>query len=166
MLSFVNWVIVARMDESEVLDSQLRFNRNVMIAACTLALLSTLLALWLARLFLSPIKALLGGIERLRNGERDVVVASKTRDEFHDLVGAFNGMAARIRERDDVIEGKSKAYEQLLGRMFPASVAERLRPYYRPTSLPEDMSIRWIPAQAGQESGMGLGIQRSVNGER
>jgi class 3 adenylate cyclase len=123
----LNWVIVARMDENEVLAAQVRFNRNVLIAACALALLATLAALWLARVLLGPMSALLSGIERLRAGDRNVVVASRTRDEFDDLVVAFNGMARSIKERDEVIEGKSRAHEQLLRRIFPEAVAERMK---------------------------------------
>lgn len=123
----LNWAIVTRIDQNEVLASQINFNRNVMIAACTLALLGTLAALWLAGLFLRPVNALLSGIERLKKGDRDVKVVSRSRDEFNDLVVAFNGMVATIKERDDVIEGKSRAYEQLLNRIFPEAVALRMR---------------------------------------
>lgn len=123
----LNWAIVARIDQREVFASQTDFTRKVIIAACTLALFGTLAALWLAGLFLRPVTALLKGIERLKNGERDVVVESKSGDEFSELVDAFNGMATTIRERDDVIEGKTRAYEQLLKRIFPETVAYRLK---------------------------------------
>ena len=123
----IEWVVTARMDENEVLASQIRFNRNVMIVACTIALLATLGALWMAGMFLRPVNALLGGIERLRNGERGVKISLRSNDEFNDLVGAFNGMSETIRERDEVIEGKSRAYEKLLRRIFPDVVADRMR---------------------------------------
>lgn len=123
----LNWVVVARMDEKEVLASQIRFNRNVMIAACSIALLITFAALGLAGLFLRPVKALLSGIERLRKGERGVEIKSRSRDEFNDLVTAFNGMSEAIKSRDEVIDGKTRAYEQLLRRIFPDVVADRMR---------------------------------------
>jgi class 3 adenylate cyclase len=123
----LNWIVVARMDEDEVLAAQKQFNRNVMIVACVIALLVTLIALWLAGAFLRPVTALLDGVERIRNGERKVVVQARSHDEFGDLVGAFNDMSETIRARDEVIEGKSKAYEQLLHRIFPNAVAERMR---------------------------------------
>jgi class 3 adenylate cyclase len=123
----LKWAIAARMDEKEVLASQIDFNRSVMIVACTIALLVTLAALLFAALFLRPVNALLKGIERLRGGERGVTVDIRTRDEFNELVTAFNGMSETIRDRDAVIEGKTAAYEQLLKRIFPEVVADRMK---------------------------------------
>lgn len=123
----VSWAILTRMNEDEVLASQLRFNRTVLTVGCTLALLTTLLALGLARYFMKPVNALLGGIERLRKGDRKVSIAVTSRDEFGEVVGAFNAMAADIQARDEVIEGKNKAYTQLLKRIFPETVADRMR---------------------------------------
>ena len=123
----LNWAMAARMDEKEVLASQIDFNRSVMIVACTIALLVTLAALLFAALFLRPVNALLKGIERLRSGERGVTVDIRTRDEFNELVIAFNSMSETIRDRDAVIEGKTAAYEQLLKRIFPEVVADRMK---------------------------------------
>ncbi len=52
---------------------------------------------------------------------------SHSRDEFNELVTAFNAMSTTIKQRDDVIEGKSRAHEQLLKRIFPEAVADRMR---------------------------------------
>lgn len=123
----LKWVIIARMDENEVLASQIRFNRNVMIAACILALLATLASLWLARRFLEPVHALLAGIGRLKAGERGVAIATNARDEFGDLAKSFNEMSADLKRRDEVIEGKSRAYERLLRQIFPDAVADRMK---------------------------------------
>lgn len=123
----LNWILIARMEESEVLASQYQFSRTVLAVACGLALLSTLAALWLARSFLKPVTALLGGIERLSKGERGVIIPQSSRDEFGELVRAFNSMVTDIRSRDDVIESKNKAYSQLLRRIFPDAVADRLK---------------------------------------
>ncbi len=83
-------------------------------------------ALWFAGIFLRPVRALIDGVERIRGGERNVVVQNRSRDEFGDLVGAFNEMSETIRERDELIESKTQAYEQLLRRIFPDAVADRM----------------------------------------
>ncbi len=123
----LNWVILSRMDESEVLKSQIEFNRTVMTVACLLALLASIAGLLLARHFLKPITALLGGIEGLRKGDASVQLEQTSRDEFGTLTGAFNTMAREIKSRDNIIQSKSKAYETLLRRIFPDTVAERLQ---------------------------------------
>jgi len=48
---------------------------------------------------LLPLRALQDGVARLGRGELDVAVETRARDEFGALTAAFNGMAARIRER-------------------------------------------------------------------
>jgi class 3 adenylate cyclase len=123
----LNWVIISRMDESEVLKSQIEFNRTVMTVACLLALFASIAGLLLARYFLKPITALLGGIESLRKGDATVQLEQTSRDEFGTLTGAFNSMAREIKSRDEIIQSKSKAYETLLRRIFPDTVAERLQ---------------------------------------
>jgi class 3 adenylate cyclase len=123
----VKWAILTRIDENEVLASQKAFNRTVLTVACLLALISTLAALVLARNFLKPVTALLDGIERLRRGEREVNVSQASHDEFGELVGAFNSMAGDIKARDAVIEGKNRAYAQLLKRIFPETIADRMK---------------------------------------
>ncbi len=123
----VKWSIVAKLDEDEALQSQREFGRKVMLAASAIVLATTLLALWLASRFLRPVTALIEGIDRLRRGETQVSIENQSHDEFGTLTGAFNSMAADIRDRDKVIEGKSRAYEALLKRIFPDAVAERLK---------------------------------------
>ncbi len=123
----VKWSVVAKLDEDEALQPQREFGRKVMLAASAIVLATTLLALWLASRFLRPVTALIEGIDRLRRGETQVSIENRSHDEFGTLTDAFNSMAADIRDRDKVIEGKSRAYEALLKRIFPDAVAERLK---------------------------------------
>jgi class 3 adenylate cyclase len=123
----LTWVLVARINESEILAPQNDFRRKVMIAASTLTLGSILLSMLLARFFLKPVNALLDGIRRLTSGSGAVTVAKTSNDEFGRLTDSFNQMAEQIRRRDEVISAKSTAYEQLLKRIFPDLVAERMR---------------------------------------
>ncbi len=123
----LKWVMLTQMDEREALAAQTAFSRTVLTVACLMGLLSTLLSLWLARSFLRPVTILLDGIDRLRKGERNVTIADDTHDEFGDLAKAFNGMAADLKSRDEVIESKNQAYSQLLKRIFPDTVANRMR---------------------------------------
>jgi class 3 adenylate cyclase len=123
----LEWVLIARMQESEILATQIQFNRKVIIAATIITLLTTLAALWLGRQFLQPVQSLLKGFDRLRKGDRSVVVEVTSRDEFADLTHAFNGMTADLKRRNEVIEDKSRAYEQLLKQIFPDAVADRLK---------------------------------------
>jgi signal transduction histidine kinase len=57
-----------------------------------------LLAYLVLRRSLRPLRALHEGVTRLSEGELDVVVPSRTRDEFGALAEAFNQMVRRISE--------------------------------------------------------------------
>ena len=57
-----------------------------------------LLAYLVLRRSLRPLRALHEGVTRLSEGELDVAVPSRTRDEFGALAGAFNQMVGRISE--------------------------------------------------------------------
>jgi len=68
-----------------------------------LLLLTLMVAVFLAaHLVLSralrPLRALQEGVQRLSAGDLDVVLENRTRDEFGALTGAFNRMAARVKE--------------------------------------------------------------------
>lgn len=70
---------------------------------------------------LRPLKTLRGGVERLREGELDVVLPASTRDEFGALTEAFNAMARRVREmvaaRDRLLLDVSHELRSPLTRM-------------------------------------------------
>jgi signal transduction histidine kinase len=80
-----------------------------------------LLAYLVLRRSLRPLRALHDGVARLGEGELDVEVPSRTRDEFGVLAGAFNRMVQRIREmlraRDQLLLDVSHELRSPLTRM-------------------------------------------------
>jgi signal transduction histidine kinase len=70
---------------------------------------------------LRPLRALHDGVARLSEGELDVVVPSRTRDEFGALAAAFNQMVRRISEmihaRDQLLLDVSHELRSPLTRM-------------------------------------------------
>jgi class 3 adenylate cyclase len=119
--------LLAQVNETEILAPQIRFQRNMMILACTLALLTTLAAMLLANRFLRPVNQLIDGIARMRSGATDVQLRERSDDEFGRLTQNFNAMSAAIRDRDQIIVDKSVAHDAFLRRMFPNNVVDRLR---------------------------------------
>ncbi|MGI9407477.1 MAG: adenylate/guanylate cyclase domain-containing protein, partial [Hyphomicrobiaceae bacterium] len=123
----MRWVLLAEIDEAEALKPQQEFQRLLTIVACGLTLLVTLGSLLLSNFFLKPLNALIDGIGQLREGKTDVHIEKTSGDEFGQLTEAFNAMSSEIRTRDETIEGKSRAYETLLKRIFPDAIADKLR---------------------------------------
>jgi len=73
------------------------------------------------RLALRPLRSLREGVARLSEGQLDVVVPSRTRDEFGVLADAFNQMVRRIRDmvrsRDQLLLDVSHELRSPLTRM-------------------------------------------------
>ena len=81
----LRWAIAAEMDVSEAFAPIGTFQRQVVIGATLIIIVVTLIAMWLARLFVKPIDRLIGSTQKLDSGDGERIVASGTRDEFNDL---------------------------------------------------------------------------------
>ena len=123
----LSWNLVAQIDQDEILEPQYRFQRNLMILACALALATTLAAMGLASRFLKPVETLIDGLGRMRQGATDVSLIKTSDDEFGKLTDSFNGMYQTIRDKDRIIAEKSKAHDALLGQLFLPAIADRLK---------------------------------------
>ncbi len=70
---------------------------------------------------LQPLRSLYGGVVRLSEGDLDVVLPKKTRDEFGALTDGFNEMARRVKEmvraRDQLLLDVSHELRSPLTRM-------------------------------------------------
>ena len=123
----LNWVLSAHITSAEIFAPLEQLKRTMMIVACGLTLLSSLLAMFMASRFIRPINNLMQGIDAIKAGRSSTRVAKDGDDEFGRLSDSFNTMATSIQERDDIIAGKNKAYAGLLSRVFPEIVADRMR---------------------------------------
>lgn len=70
---------------------------------------------------LRPLRALQEGVQRIAAGDLDVALENRTRDEFGALTGAFNTMAARVKEmvkaRDQLLTDVSHELRSPLTRL-------------------------------------------------
>ncbi|HEY2290099.1 MAG TPA: HAMP domain-containing sensor histidine kinase [Thermoanaerobaculia bacterium] len=108
----IAWPSVQRLHTAH---NRLLWLLHVMMAGIILAAYLTL------RHSLRPLRALHDGVARLSEGELDVVVPSRTRDEFGALAAAFNQMVRRISEmiraRDQLLLDVSHELRSPLTRM-------------------------------------------------
>jgi signal transduction histidine kinase len=95
------------------------------------------------RRLLGPLRSLGAGVERLSEGQLDVVVPKRTRDEFGVLTDAFNKMVRRVRDmvgaRDQLLLDVSHELRSPLTRM---KVALEL--------LPQTEGTRRMAADVGE----------------
>ena len=75
-----------------------RATRLMVILAVVGAALAVAFTLMVGRTILRPLRTLIKSIREIEQGNLDLVVQVKSRDELHQLAEAFNSMAARLRE--------------------------------------------------------------------
>jgi class 3 adenylate cyclase len=123
----LTWILNVEMEHSEIFAPLERLKWTMMVVACVLALLSSLLAMLMAAQFVKPIRALVDGIDAIKAGKTDIQITKNSEDEIGRLADDFNTMAATIKDRDGIIASKNKAYASLLTHLFPVVVANRMR---------------------------------------
>jgi class 3 adenylate cyclase len=122
----MEWGLLAEIDESELFSGIHRLARNLLLLAAVLVPALTLLALWMARAFIRPIRRLEEATESVRAGDYTHVIPMASDDEFGDLAKGFNAMAAKLGERNDSLRQQIAENQRLLLSILPGSTASRL----------------------------------------
>lgn len=123
----LDWVILAEMDLDEAYAPIHSFQRQVLISATLLILLTTLVAMGLAHFFVKPINSLISSARKVATGELESIPTLETGDEFGELGRSFNSMLHSLRSQRELVEHKSRENESLLLSVFPAAIARRLQ---------------------------------------
>jgi class 3 adenylate cyclase len=126
-ISGLNWIIESRMYLDEALKPVSDMRRLFSWWGLGLLLLSILAALFLTRQTLRPINALVGAVQKVKDGDLTAKVEWKWKDEFGMLSETFNSMTKSIREKTELIEEKNRENEALLLNILPGEIAARLK---------------------------------------
>jgi class 3 adenylate cyclase len=122
----LTWGLLAEIDEAELFSGIRRLARNLLLLAAVLIPTLTLLALWMARAFIRPIRRLQDATESVSGGNYTYVIPMAGKDEFGDLAKAFNAMSAKLGERDESLQQQIQENQRLLLSILPGSTASRL----------------------------------------
>ncbi len=76
-----------------------RLSRTIMASGLILALLSVILAAYIAARTVTPIRQLTGVVERVAQGDLQARLLPTTRDEMARLIHAFNHMAEQLNDK-------------------------------------------------------------------
>ncbi len=123
----LEWVLVARIDESEALAPVNAFARNIALSTAAIVLAVCLLALWFSRIFTRPLTKLAAAVRRVTGGERGVAVPVTTKDEIGDLGAAFNEMSTTLQIKQELIDEQRQEIDDLLASLMPEPLARRYR---------------------------------------
>ncbi|MFO0876672.1 MAG: adenylate/guanylate cyclase domain-containing protein [Gemmataceae bacterium] len=123
----LHWVIVAKISKAEAYGSAYELGRRILITLVVVALIVSVLAVILARLYVRPIQQIRDGVRALAEGKRDVNVKLDTQDEYRELADSFNDMSKALLTRSDLLDQQRRENEELLVTILPAPAILRVR---------------------------------------
>ena len=123
----LRWAILAKQDVAEAFAPLTRLNRDLLVAGSTAAILLTFLALGCAGLFMRPLRRVITGMQAMTTGGSVKPIEVIGTDEFAELAVGYNAMATTIQQRDDQVATAEGRSNQLLGNLYPAGLADRVR---------------------------------------
>ena len=123
----LRWAILAKQDVAEAFAPMARLNRDLLVAAAAAAIALTFLALACAGLFMRPLRRVVAGMRSLAAEGSAAPLEVHGDDEFAALARGYNAMAATIEERDRRVAAAERKADELLGRLYPTGLAERMR---------------------------------------
>jgi class 3 adenylate cyclase len=121
------WGLIARINQDEAYLGISVLNKRLLVATALLTGIITLLSNYLARLFSSPIRKINSGLQRVAEGNSEVRVNLKSKDEIGDLANSFNDMVDSIHQKDEAIKAHIAENDRLLLNILPPSVAEQMK---------------------------------------
>jgi class 3 adenylate cyclase len=123
----LNWGLVSTVDYTEAFAPIAAYGKVVIVTAVIFVVLTTLIAVVFAGIFVRPIHALTHAAGELSTGRNDVRIDVKGRDELSTLATSFNVMVAKLHANHEAIQRKNAENESLLLNILPAPVAKRMR---------------------------------------
>lgn len=123
-------------------------NSNLTRALLVASLVAVLLAFFIARYLTSRIEGLRKATRQIANGNYEVSVPSKNRDEVDDLANDFNNMAQSLQESKEEIQRQEQRRKE-----FMADAAHEMRtPLTTINGLLEGLAYDAIPEESKAES--------------
>lgn len=125
--SDLHWSIVAKVTTSEAFAREAAFTKTMVLVTTGIIFVVCVLAIYLAQIFVRPIRRLEAGAQRISAGDYNVAIPVETRDEIGDLTMAFNEMGRSLTVKEDLINEQRKENDELLRSLMPDTLAERFK---------------------------------------
>jgi class 3 adenylate cyclase len=126
-LDSLRWGVIAKIDRTEAMAPLAAYTRRALAVGGALALLASVIALFMAAALTRPIGALVGAARRVSKGTLDVQVDVAPDDEYRELGEAFNEMVRSLRDSRADLDRQVEENERLLQSLLPASAAAQVR---------------------------------------
>jgi signal transduction histidine kinase len=112
-----------QIEERSVEKEILALKEYMALAGAGLVLVSVFLGWFLASRFTSPVRVLIDGATQMARGNLQHRIPEVYRDEFLQLVRAFNAMAASLHEQKEALEQRRKYIENILNNITTAVIS-------------------------------------------
>jgi class 3 adenylate cyclase len=126
-LDSLRWAVIAKIDRQEAMAPLTAYTRRALAVGGALALLASVIALFMAAALTRPIAALVSAARRVSKGTLDVQVDVAPDDEYRELGEAFNEMVRSLRASREDLDRQVEENERLLQSLLPASAAAQVR---------------------------------------
>ncbi|MBW8351764.1 sensor histidine kinase [Bacillus sp. IITD106] len=137
LLDYHGWELIGVVPDTEIVSQVQEINHILLIMVLAMLTAIFIFAMITARLILRPLKKILGGIEKVQQGNLDVVIEDTQNDEYSTMVHHFNYMVERVNTLIQTVYKK-----QLLNRKAEmANLQSKLNPHFLYNTL--DM-IYWM----------------------
>lgn len=169
-LDSLRWGVISEIDRAEALGPLSAYARSTLAAAAALALLASLLAVWLAGRIARPVEQLAEGARRISAGDLDTPVPLADAPEFRALGVAFNDMAGSLRASRDRMQEQVRETERLLSSLLPGPGAAQVREGRQdePQAF-ADVTVAFVnlvgidaPAGGGEAEGVSLALLSDI----
>jgi class 3 adenylate cyclase len=125
--SGLHWSIVAKIDTAEAFARESSFTRIMVLSTTAIIFIVCVAAMFLAQVFVRPVRKLEAGAQRISSGDYDVTIPVESRDEIGDLTQAFNEMSRNLEIKEELLNEQRRENDRLLLSLMPQQVVERYR---------------------------------------
>ena len=125
--SGLHWSIVAKIDTAEAFARESAFTRTMVLSTTGIIFLVCIAAMFVAQVFVRPIRKLEAGAQKISAGDYDVAIPVESRDEIGDLTQAFNEMSRNLGIKEELLDEQRRENDRLLSLLMPERVMERYR---------------------------------------
>lgn len=126
LIEDVQWVAVAEIATAEAHEPLSDNLRRVLVAGVILAVVVALVAVWLARRLLRPLRPLVAATHAVIAGDLDVEALDESRDEFGELGRTFNETVDQLREQQALLAEADEEMTELLMAALPRRLARQV----------------------------------------
>lgn len=121
----LHWTIIGKIDTAEAFQRETAFTRTIVLTTVGIIFVVCIAAMFLAQLFVRPIRRLEAGAQRISAGDYNINVPVETRDEIGELTEAFNEMSRSLTVKEELLVEQRKENAKLLALLMPELVVER-----------------------------------------